>query len=65
MNPDEEFAYGTAVQGATRIGKGSSLVQDLLLLDVTPCHGFGNCWWRNDQAGDSAEWPADVDVRQL
>ena len=29
MNPDEEVAYGTAVQGATRTGEGSSQVQDL------------------------------------
>ena len=36
MNPDEEAAYGAAVQGAIRIGEGSSQVQDLLLLDVTP-----------------------------
>ena len=36
MNPDEEVAYGTAVQGATRTGEGSSQVQDLLVLDVTP-----------------------------
>ena len=35
MNPDEEAAYGAAVQGAIRIGEGSSQVQDLLLLDVT------------------------------
>ena len=34
-NPDEEVAYGAAVQGAIRTGKGSSQVQDLLLLDVT------------------------------
>ena len=36
MNPDEEVTYGTAVQGATRTGEGSSQVQDLLVLDVTP-----------------------------
>ena len=35
-NPDEEVAYGTAVQGATRTGEGSSQVQDLLLVDATP-----------------------------
>ena len=36
MNPDEEVAYGAAVQGAIRTGEGSSQVQDLLLVDVTP-----------------------------
>ncbi len=36
MNPDEEMAYGSAVQGAIRTGEGSSQVQNLLLLDVTP-----------------------------
>ena len=36
MNPVEKVAYSAAVQGAIRIGKGSSQVQDLLLLDVTP-----------------------------
>ena len=36
MNPDEEMAYGAAVQCAIRTGEGSSQVQDLLLLDVTP-----------------------------
>ena len=36
MNPDEEVAYGTAVQGATRTGDDSSQVRDLLILDVTP-----------------------------
>ena len=35
-NPDEEMAYGAAVQGAICAGEGSSQVQDLLLLDVTP-----------------------------
>ena len=35
MNPDEEVAYGAAVQGAIRTGEGSSQVQDLLLVDVT------------------------------
>ena len=36
MNPDEEMAYGAAVQCAIRADEGSSQVQDLLLLDVTP-----------------------------
>ena len=36
MNPDEEMAYGAVVQGTIRAGEGSSQVQDLLLLDVTP-----------------------------
>ena len=36
MNPDEAVAYGAAVQGAILTGEGSSQVQDLLLLDVTP-----------------------------
>ncbi len=36
MNPDEEVAYGAAVRGAIRTGEGSSQVQDLLLVDVTP-----------------------------
>ena len=36
MNPDEEVAYGTAVQSAILTGEGSSQMQDLLLLDVTP-----------------------------
>ena len=36
MDPDDEVAYGTAVQGATRTSEGSSQVQDLLVLDVTP-----------------------------
>ena len=35
-NPDEEMSYGAAVQGAICAGEGSSQVQDLLLLDVTP-----------------------------
>ena len=36
MDPDDEVADGTAVQGATRTSEGSSQVQDLLVLDVTP-----------------------------
>ena len=36
MNPDEEVAYGTAVQSAILTGEDSSQMQDLLLLDVTP-----------------------------
>merc|ERR1712029_486612 len=36
INPDEAVAYGAAVQTAILSGEGSSQVQDLLLLDVTP-----------------------------
>merc|ERR1712127_943542 len=36
INPDEAVAFGAAVQGAILTGEGSSQVQDLLLLDVTP-----------------------------
>ena len=36
MNPVEEVAYSAAVQGAIRIVKGASQVQDLPLLDATP-----------------------------
>merc|ERR1711971_1244768 len=35
-NPDEAVAYGAAVQAAILTGEGSSQVQDLLLLGVTP-----------------------------
>merc|ERR1712190_442039 len=36
INPYEAVAFGAAVQAAILTGEGSSQVQDLLLLDVTP-----------------------------
>merc|ERR1711953_635541 len=36
INPDGAVAFGAAVQAAILTGEGSSQVQDLLLLDVTP-----------------------------
>merc|ERR1719305_732722 len=36
INPDEAVAFGATVQAAILTGEGSSQVQDLLLLDVTP-----------------------------
>ena len=48
-NPDEEVAYGAAVQGVILTGEDSSQVHDLLLLSDSFVHGSGNCWWRIDQ----------------
>lgn len=36
INPDEAVAYGAAVQAAILTGEGSSKIQDVLLVDVTP-----------------------------
>ncbi|XP_055375883.1 heat shock 70 kDa protein cognate 2 [Condylostylus longicornis] len=36
INPDEAVAYGAAVQAAILTGEGSSQIQDVLLVDVTP-----------------------------
>lgn len=36
INPDEAVAYGAAVQAAIILGDDSSIVQDLLLIDVAP-----------------------------
>ena len=36
INSDEAVAYSASVQAAILTGEGSSQVQDLLLLDVTP-----------------------------
>ena len=36
INLGEAVGYGTAVQGAVLTGEGSSQVQDLLSLNVTP-----------------------------
>ena len=36
INPDEAVAYGAAVQATILTDEGSSQVQDLLLLDMTP-----------------------------
>ncbi|XP_031619732.1 heat shock 70 kDa protein cognate 2 isoform X2 [Contarinia nasturtii] len=36
INPDEAVAYGAAVQAAILSGEGSSKIQDVLLVDVTP-----------------------------
>ena len=36
MKPDEVVAYSAAVQVAILTGEGSSQVQDLLRVDVTP-----------------------------
>lgn len=36
INPDEAVAYGAAVQAAILSGDGSSKIQDVLLVDVTP-----------------------------
>ncbi|KFK24739.1 hypothetical protein AALP_AA8G018200 [Arabis alpina] len=36
INPDEAVAYGAAVQAAILNGEGNEMIQDLLLIDVTP-----------------------------
>ena len=36
IDPDDSVEYGAAVQGAVLTGEGSSQVQDLLSLNVTP-----------------------------
>ena len=36
INPDEDDGFGAAAQAAVPTGVGSSQVQDLLLLDITP-----------------------------
>jgi hypothetical protein len=44
INPDEAVAYGAAVLS----GEDNEKMQDLLLLDVIPIPGVGNCWWYCD-----------------
>ncbi|KAG6765344.1 hypothetical protein POTOM_029379 [Populus tomentosa] len=41
INPDDVVAYGVAVLS----GEDNEKMQDLLLLDVIPIPGVGNCWW--------------------
>ncbi|KAH6802385.1 heat shock protein 70 [Perilla frutescens var. frutescens] len=36
INPEEAVAYGAAVQAAMLSGQGNAMLQDLLLMDVTP-----------------------------
>ena len=36
LNPDEAVAYGAAIQAAILSGATDDMVQDVLLLDVTP-----------------------------
>ena len=59
MNPDEVID-GAAVQGAVLTGEGSSRVQDLLLVDVTPS-SMG--WWLL-VAEELAERPWDAPRRR-
>lgn len=44
INPDDVVAYGVAVLS----GEDNEKMQDLLLLDVIPIPGVGNCWWYCD-----------------
>eukprot|EP01018_Ginkgo_biloba_P014493 Gb_16756 [translate_table: standard] len=55
INSDEAVAYGATVQAVIFSGKGNKKVQDLLLLDVTPKSGHGDCW-RCDDSSDSKEY---------
>ncbi|KAL3581539.1 hypothetical protein D5086_015871 [Populus alba] len=41
INPEDVVAYGVAVLS----GEDNEKMQDLLLLDVIPIPGVGNCWW--------------------
>lgn len=36
INPDEAVAYGAAIEAAILVGDKDSVIQDVLLVDVTP-----------------------------